>query len=249
MSIELSLEGSEEPPYTPLVIPRLIQTTSDILTSYFKGKYTTFKLIRFAVEKFDELLYRPVFQQGERFDLSCCLHTTLAINQIFLNSGQNHFIDQLTASPHSIKILNSSSFRIFQLLQGASISLTPMQADFNEYNKQLHVTGNLLAEELSTQLNITPSTPLNIDLWSKVDFNVFTFKKFKNDLLSDEASGSSSLCHDALFRLSRAVWPFSCIFHRKICWSQQSSILPSLPILGRSVHAFGIFSNGKLSPR
>lgn len=162
----------------------LKSSIKDELIDHFRGNPTTYKLIKLATNELTSPFYAQVYQPGQKVDLTSCIHTNLAINQIFLNRQQFDFFKLMA----KLRLKNSLKFQekclAIDLFTGAAIHQVPINFNLWEYIKLIEQESKKLKKEFYTKHHITNQSSSDKMLWKslKEDFNLATFQSFKKEI-------------------------------------------------------------------
>lgn len=206
-------QGEENYSYLAKIAPHIPLSTSDHLVNYFRGSPTSYKLARFAAEKFKDLFFLGCFELDEDINLTSCLHTTLALNRIFLKKEESEFAENLTFVEFNFKAKLDKVYKIYDLIIGKTVSEMDISTTLNspDYIVNIIKKGNELIPELEKTLNIYRNNTTKF-LKTDYDFNLETFNKFKMDLLSDEPLETYSKFFNVFIRAYESEFPNS-YFH------------------------------------
>lgn len=157
----------------------------EMIEQKIEGRLSTYKIIRFCLENFEKEIYSLNLLSHETLDYNSCVQTALAIHKIILNRDENTFFENCLLDPVAVELEKFRSFRFLDLFTGSAMTQVlpsnPLPIYFESLKKQAaSICENMLCLPQPSLQNHEDT--LNA-IW-RIDFNLDTFHRFKNELLS-----------------------------------------------------------------
>lgn len=166
---------------------------SDELIHHFEGNPTTYKLIKLAIHQLSNAFYAQVYQPNQKVDLTSCIHTNLAINQVFLNRQQFDCFKVISRLRLKSRLDFKEKCLAIDLFLGAAILKVPINYVCQEYIRQVEKESKNLITEFCVKHHITRQTSSEKLIWKSIkeDFNLTTFQSFKKEIKAPIEPNSS----------------------------------------------------------